>query len=141
PVLSTRSNPEALHCSIIVLTAFPPAPPTPMTLIFAPCTTSSSTSSNIVPPDFDIQFLENFFDPLAHPFLHLVIDVVFTIPEDPVALVPASVQHHPHARGVQWVLHHVHQAADPLRNAPAHRQVEDLLGQLRHAFEHRAASG
>ena len=51
------------------------------------------------------------------------------------------VQHQPDAGRKRRAVDVIGQAADAGRAAAADRQVEDLLGDLRHAVEHRAAAG
>ena len=55
--------------------------------------------------------------------------------------VAMRVQHQPDRGREHRTGHVIGQAADAGGVAAADRQVEDLLGDLRHAFEHRAAAG
>ena len=98
--------------SIIVLRAFPPPPPAPITLIRAPLTTASSTSSNMSAPF--VLDLEYFIEPLPHSLFHLVVHIRIAASEDPIPLVPAAVQNQSHAGPVHRTLHDVDHPADIL---------------------------
>ena len=51
------------------------------------------------------------------------------------------IQHDANRRGEHRAVHVIGQPADADRTAAPNRQVEDLLGDLRHALENRAAAG
>src|SRR5262244_2712364 len=126
---STRSNLAA----IIVFTALQPPPPTPTTRIFAACLLSSIEL---------IAFpLENLLKPLAHPPLHLLVDVVFPNAEHSAILVLGTVDNESDAGCVHRAFHHVDQSTDSARHSPADRQAENFLGQLGHAGEQRRSAG
>ena len=55
--------------------------------------------------------------------------------------VAVAVQHQPDAGRERRAVHVIGQAADAGRTAAADRQIEDLLGDLGHAVENRAAAG
>src|SRR5260370_13981781 len=126
---STRSRLAA----IIVFTALHPPPPTPTTRIFAACLLSSIEL--IGHPS-----LENLFKPLAHPPLHLLVDVVLPDPEHPAVLVLRTVDDEADACGVHRALDHVHQSTDSARHSPADRYAEYFLGQLGHPGEQRRST-
>ena len=58
-----------------------------------------------------------------------------------VCKIAVDVDDEPDRRGERRVVDVIRQPADAFGRGPANRQIEDLFGDLGHAFEHRAAAG
>src|SRR6267154_1858987 len=138
---------------IIRLTALLPPPPTPITLMLAPTALVSSKEirgalfgsrssmeiistspgcvcwlKELVPPDFDHVADAGQQERVRRPGRHLLA-------------LAETVQRQSHRRAVLGRADRIRQAADLGRRAAPHRSVEDVLGDLGEAFEHRAAAG
>src|SRR5262245_5535203 len=127
--------------STMRLTALLPPPPTPTTLIFAPVrfwvsSVSLSVSSRIIASWTSEELFENSTQASGHAA------------EGPGTRAPGlghsvavRIQRQTHGGAERRTVHVVGHAAHADRAAPANRQIENLLGDLRHALENRPAAG
>src|SRR5512138_2195182 len=122
--------------SIIRLTALPPPPPRPTTLILAP--TWSSTRWNFSRDSSLMMSSLSFLEPVLEPGERALLAVL-----GQTAVLPnaEAVEDEPNGGGEVGGRDAVDEAADPARVAAPHRQVEDLLGHLLEAFEEGRAAG
>src|SRR4030042_6037900 len=76
---------------------------------------------------------------LLKPFLHareyLIEDGTLRhLPETTLASMGSPIKDQPHARCVKRAGDNIHQSSHPLRLSPPHREIEDLLRQLRNSL-------
>src|SRR2546425_6817815 len=160
-----RSTPPKVD-STMRLIELPPAPPSPMTLIFAPSRVSSSwnngrrprspsisasllaSASRVPPARRASRFsspsgLEDFTEPLGHAPRDAHEQAAVARVEGPPGGRPAprAVDGEPDTGRVDRAPHHVGEPTERRGNADPHRQVENLLGQVGHAFHDRRAAG
>src|SRR5688572_17023568 len=134
-VLAAMKSTRSRAAAIIVFTALQPAPPTPTTRILAACLLCSNWL-------IETAFLsEDFFQPLAHPPLHLLVDVIVADSEDAPVLILGTVDDESDTGGVDRALHHVDQPAHAARDPASHRQANHLFRQFRHPRQERGPAG
>src|ERR1700687_5868296 len=117
------------------LTAFPPAPPTPITLMIGPVTSLSTISNMLLSPCR----LKVALKPLPHapqnalyrPALSRKLSVLH---------LRSALEQQAHRGGEARIAHHVREPSLVLRQAQAHRHVEDLFAKLHHAVHRRRAA-
>src|SRR5687767_679178 len=126
--------------SIIRFTAFPPAPPTPITLIEAPVTTfPSSTSSNIAaPPVVCAGPLDQLLDPASEPRGDPTEQTPFHSPRPGIRVKRVHRQTDPGRES--GIGNRFRETREPDRHAPPHRHFQNLLRELGHAREEGRAS-
>src|SRR5688572_6258290 len=162
-VLATMNSTPPSPTSTMRLTALHPPPPTPTTLILAPRRDSGSSisrsfsasrplgplssvilSSSRSPCCFpesreryaSKEFLENPAQPPRHAAERACADarmLRYTI--------AMRVEHQPDRCGKRRAVHVIGQTAHAHRASAADRQIENLLGDLGHAFQNRPAAG
>src|ERR1051325_5237799 len=134
-VLATMNSTPPSPTSTMRLTALLPPPPTPITLILAPRRASGAkvmrrsdcSRSRAIQPPLD-ELFENAPDAPGHPAERA--RAALGLVGRPVAM---GVQRQPHGGRKHGARHVIGQPADAGGMPAADRQVEDLLGDLRHA--------
>src|SRR5450830_141944 len=168
-VLAQMNSTPSMLLLTIWLTALPPPPPTPITLMTG-LAGMFSTSSNMFPLlSLSLVFsptacfynsgavvrccgksLKIAFYPSLQPFeqrrFRFVVAAVAVADTrarqgNAVGLLLQPVQQQAHTGGINRVAHHVAQAFDAMGHAQADRHVEDLFGQFDRAFHLRGATG
>src|SRR4026207_1337618 len=131
-VLTAMNSTPSTPWSIMWLTALPPAPPTPITLMIGPVTSLSTISNMLLSPCR----LEIALKPLPHAPEHGR--------ERPALARKLSVLHlrgtfekKPDRGGVARRARHVSEAALIPRQTQPHGHVEDLLAEFHHALHRR----
>src|SRR5512139_1793488 len=131
--------------SIIVLMALPPPPPTPNTLMMA-WQRFSSTIVNILDllslPDMRASSFPSF--PVSEELRQISPDPTQdpqllrrVAPRHHVLRRPRAVEHQPHGGGAGGAVDDLHEAADPDRAPPPHREPEHPLAEVGQAVQHR----
>src|SRR5512137_686264 len=136
-VLTAMNSTPWTPCSIIRLTALPPPPPRPMTLILAPRWSSTRWNFSRLESSLMMSSL-SFLEPVLEPGERAFFPVL-----GKTAVLPdvEAVEDEPHGRGEVGGRDAVDEAADAAGIAAPDRQVEDLLGDLFEAFEEGRAAG
>src|SRR5262245_56393985 len=146
-VLAARKSTPGSPAAIMVFTALLPPPPTPITLIRAPSTTS--TTSPIAPPPSGVRPRADasHSEELPQPAHHPVPRPLERAEPRPILLrrrasVPLeSVQHEADSCRIHWTRDDVNQSTEMKRQTEARRSAEDALRERSHAAEDRAAAG
>src|SRR5262245_11803911 len=136
--------------STIRLTALPPPPPTPITLIFAPRRASGSSvsrslsasrlSGSLMPLLLSFTALEEFLEDPAQPHGY-ASKRPGPHPHRFGGPVPVRIQTEPDRSCEDRAAHVICQPPDADGGAPPDGQIENLFGDFRHALENRAAAG
>src|SRR5688572_23685554 len=150
-VLATLNSTPSRPALAMRLTALLPPPPTPTTLIRAPVRPSSSSLSRSIEAVSEpvIVCLASAMRPSLQEFLEQRSQPSGDASERAGAnrpgrlhhLIPVRVHHEPDCRRIGRTVDVIRESPDAGWTSAADRQIEDLLGDLRHALEHRPAAG
>src|ERR1700722_19745159 len=151
-VLMHMKSTPSIPLATMWVTALPPPPPTPMTLITALWLYASISSNIVVAPirrtgwlKLHLSYYRSVSSKVSlEPGAHAIERALRA--REPAAFcsghyVVAGIEQKPHARGINGIAHDVGEPLHLLRHPEAHRHVKHFLGKLDRAFHLGAAAG